>query len=251
MGGVMAFRSGALLLPTCVCICAAFQEGDGDPAMILPAADSNAGVRLLRPAGKLPGGADKRLFGILPNYRAEDAKAEYKPLKTWEKFKIAERDTFDWPNYFVTAGFALQTQIASGGWRSQGGLKGFGKYYVRSYGDQMIGNFITEAAMPSLLHEDPRYFRLGAGTLWKRAAYSSSRIFITKSENGSACFNFSEILGNTAVTAVTSIYYPANRTLSGAGERIMMQLGNDVINNLLTEFWPDIKHRLRFHRPPA
>lgn len=235
-----------LLVPICGIVCLAADED----SPVLPANPDGqpSGVRLLMPSARLPGRAEKRLFGILPNYRAEDASATYKPLKTWEKFKIAERDTFDWPNYFVTAGFALQTQLAGGGWKAQGGARGFAEYYARSYGDQIIGNFLVEAAFPTAFHEDPRYFRKGQGSSWKRAAYAASRIFVTRNENGGNRVNCSELLGNLAVTAITSSYYPENRTLEGAGEHMVMALGNDMMTNLLTEFWPDIKRRLPFKR---
>src|SRR4051794_35244018 len=65
------------------------------------------GFRLLLPPVGNPMAAarvEKRVFGVIPNHRAEQEGAEYKPLKTWEKFKIAERDTFDWPNFPLMAG---------------------------------------------------------------------------------------------------------------------------------------------------
>jgi hypothetical protein len=50
------------------------------------------------------------------------------------------------------------------------------------------------------------------------------------------------------VTALGTLYYPDSRTVSEGVERYGMALGNDMISNLLTEFWPDIRRRLPFHR---
>ncbi len=188
----------------------------------------------------------KRLFGIIPNYRADQVSDIYKPLTTAEKYRIARSDSFDWPNYFLLAGFALQSQVAAGGFSHNGGFTGFTQYYARAFGDQIIGSYVTEAILPSLLHEDPRYFRLGAGSFWRRLYYASSRLLVTRDDSGRSRFNVSEIAGNAAVVAITSSYYPDSRSPSEAAERFGMALGNDAISNLMTEFWPDIKRRLRF-----
>lgn len=203
----------------------------------------------LAAAGRL----DKRLFGVIPNHRAEQESTDYRPLKAWEKFKIAERDTFDWPNFPLMAGFALQTQIAEKGWHGRAMGRTFAQYYARSFADGLIGNYITEAVLPSLLHEDPRFFRSGTGTVWKRAFKATRQVFVTKTENGKPCFNFSEVVGNAAVVAATSLYYPDSRRLGPGLERVGLQIGNDMISNLLTEFWPDVKRHMQplLHRRHA
>jgi len=204
-----------------------------------------SGFRVLLPIG----GTDKRLFGLIPNHRADQFQETYTPLTRHEKFQIARSDSFDWPNYFLLAGYAVQSQIASeGGFKGSGGLKGFGKFYGRSVADQIVGSYVTEAILPSLLHEDPRFFRLGVGSLGHRAFYAASRIFVVRTDRGNWRFNFSEVLGNTGVVALTSLYYPDSQTAMKGGERLVMTLGNDMVSNLLTEFWPDIRRHLPFHR---
>ncbi len=198
------------------------------------------------PQGAAADPVSKRLFGIIPNYRADQVSDIYKPLTTAEKYRIARSDSFDWPNYFLLAGFALQSQVAAGGFSHNGGFTGFTQYYARAFGDQIIGSYVTEAVLPSLLHEDPRFFRLGAGSFWRRVYYASSRILVTRADSGKPRFNVSEIAGNAAVVAITSSYYPDSRSPSEAVERFGMALGNDAVSNLMTEFWPDIKRRLRF-----
>jgi hypothetical protein len=193
----------------------------------------------------LPESVSTRLFGVIPNYRASETLEVYKPLTTAEKYHIAFEDSFDWPNFFLLAGYAAQSQIAAGGFHHNGGLPVFGEYYARGFGDQIIGSYVTDAILPSLLHEDPRYFRLGAGTFWRRTYYAASRIFVTRLDNGKSRFNITEIAGNIGVDAITTWYYPDSQSAAKGAERFGMQLGNDAISNILTEFWPDIKHRLR------
>jgi len=188
----------------------------------------------------------KRLFGVIPNYKADQKTDTYEALTAAGKYKIAHDDSFDWPNFPLLVGYALQAQVAAGGFTHNGGLKGFGEYYARGFADQVIGSYVTEAILPSLLHEDPRYFRIGAGTFWHRVGYAASRIFITKGDDGQNHLFKSELFGNVGVVAISSLYYPNSGALGQMSEHYGMQLGNDVISNILTEFWPDIKHRLRF-----
>jgi len=188
----------------------------------------------------------KRLFGVIPNYRADQMQMHYTPISTAEKFKIARSDSFDWPNFFLLAGYALQSQVAAGGFLHSGGLNGFGRFYSRSVADQVVGSYVTEAILPTLFHEDPRFFRLGKGPILYRAYYATSRIFVCKKDDGSSGFYFSEIVGNVGVTAVGNIYYSNSRSFSTSSERYGMSLGNDMISNLLTEFWPDIKRKVPF-----
>lgn len=192
-----------------------------------------------------PESVSNRLFGVIPNYRASETLETYKPLTKAEKYHIAFEDSFDWPNFFLLAGYAAQSQVAAGGFHHNGGMAGFGEYYARGFSDQIIGSYVTDAILPSLLHDDPRYFRLGTGTFWRRTYYAASRIFVTRRDNGTSRFNITEIAGNIGVDAITTWYYPDSQSASEGLERFGMQLGNDVISNILTEFWPDIKHRFR------
>jgi hypothetical protein len=207
----------------------------------------DAAALIISPKANVPADSEpvsKRLFGVIPNYRADQYSTVYTPISTAEKFKIARSDSFDWPNYFLLAGYALQAQVAAGGFHHNGGISGFGQYYSKSVADQVVGSYLTEATLPSLLHEDPRFFRLGQGSVFYRAFYATSRIFVVKKDDGGSGFYISEIIGNMGVVAVGSAYYTDSRTASASAERYGMALGNDMISNLLTEFWPDIRRKL-------
>ncbi len=188
----------------------------------------------------------KRLFGVIPNYKADRYQDVYAPLTAKEKFTIARRDSFDWPNFFVLAGYAMQAQVAAGGFKNNGGIAGFSEYYGRGLGDQVIGNYLTEAIMPTMLHEDPRYFRLGKGGFWRRSTHAGLSIVVTRKDSGRYGFNISEVIGNVGVVALTSLYYSDSQTAIGGLERYGMQLGNDTISNMITEFWPDVKRNIPF-----
>ena len=91
------------------------------------------------------------------------------------------------------------------------GWAGYGRRVGTSYADQAIGNMMTEGIFPSILHEDPRYFRRGYGSFWSRTFYAATRVFVTKTDSGGTRFNFSEVLGNAAGTAISDAYYAGQR----------------------------------------
>ena len=195
----------------------------------------------------------RRIFGIIPNYRSHPGLKDSKPLPPGEKFKIAARDSFD-PGTFLLVGAFAGIGQASDSNRSYGqGMAGYGRYYGSTFGDFMIGNFMTEAIYPSLLHQDPRYFRRGAGSTWSRLRYAMGQIFVTHGDNRRTQFNFSEICGNATAVAISNAYDPDNRTASDAVGKLGIQLGVDMAGNVLKEFAPDVYRKVRGkqHAPPS
>lgn len=190
-----------------------------------------------------PQGLPKRIFWIIPNYRSHPSFDAAKPLSTGAKFKLAVQDTFD-PGTFLLAGAIAGIGQASNSTRSYGqGMAGYGRYYGAAYGNMMIGNFMTDAIFPSMLKQDPRYFRRGTGSTWSRLGYAMGQIFITHGDNRRTQFNFSEILGNSTAVAISNAYVPDNRTAADAAGQLGIQLGIDMAGNILKEFAPDLHRR--------
>jgi hypothetical protein len=188
----------------------------------------------------------KRLFGFIPNYRASDPLQAYVHPTVREKFKIARQNSFDWPVFFTTAGYALQNQVSQQGWHAFG--RNFAEYYARAYADNVIGNYVTQAILPSMLGEDPRYYRSGVGSGWSRTWHAISQVAITRGVNGNKRIHLSELAGNAGVVAVTNLYYPSeHHDLGSSMGRWGLAIGNDAIANLLNEFLPDLERKLRHH----
>jgi len=203
-----------------------------------PSADSTSAV----PAGQV----DKRIFGVLPNYRTADGTVPFSPITTKQKFTIAVKDSFDWPVYLLSGAFAGLYQLDDQNPSFGQGVKGYAKRYGASYGDQAIGNMMTEAIMPSLFHEDPRYFRIGpgGGTKKHRVVYALTRVMIDRSDKNTPRFNFSEWVGNGTAVAISNLYYPADtRDVADNIEKLGVQVATDAFSNVLKEFWPDIKKK--------
>jgi hypothetical protein len=110
----------------------------------------------------------KRILGIIPNYRTSPSLQNYEHLTSGERFKIAPQDALDRGTVGLAALFGAEGQLTNAN-RSLGqGGAGFGRYFGAAYGDLVIGDYMTEAVLPTLLCQDPRYFRRGTGSGWSR-----------------------------------------------------------------------------------
>jgi hypothetical protein len=191
----------------------------------------------------------KRLFGIVPNYRTSPSLQNYEPLTPKEKFKIAGEDGFDRGTVVLAAAFAGESQLTNDNRAFGQGAAGYGRYFGTSYADFVIGDYMTEAIFPTILHQDPRYFRKGAGSGSSRLGYAMAQIFVTHSDSGKRQFNYSEVVGNSVAVAISNSYYENHRDVSDNVSELGMQLGVDMASNVLKEFWPDIARKFSRKHP--
>jgi hypothetical protein len=194
---------------------------------------------------------DKRVFGVLPNYRTANESAVYTPISVQHKFVIGLKDSFDYPLMLVGAVYAGIGQVTNQHPAFGQGVAGYARRLGTGYADQAIGNLMTESIWPSMLREDPRYFRRGQGPVGSRLWYAVTRVMVTKTDAGGTRFNFSEWLGNGAATAISNAYYPDGHTVSANVSHLLVQVGTDAISQVLKEFWPDVKRRWFHKNPPA
>jgi hypothetical protein len=194
---------------------------------------------------------DKRILGVLPNYRTIEDSRPFSPITPRQKFAIAAKDSFDYPVYLISGSFAALYQLDDQNPSFGQGLKGYGKRFAAAYGDQAIGNILAEGAFPTLLHEDPRYFRRGTGGKWSRTRYALTRVIVSRTDRGNWGFNYAEWLGNGTAAAISNFYYPADtRTFPDNVEKISVAVATDAFSNVLKEFWPDWKKKLHWGSPP-
>ena len=186
----------------------------------------------------------KRLFGIVPNFRTSASLHPYVPLSSERKFKLASQDALDRGTIALALIFGGEAQLTNANPSFGHGGAAFGRYFGTSYADYFIGDFMTEGIYPSLLHQDPRYFRKGSGSGWSRLGYALGQIVLTHNDRGETAFNYSEILGNSTAVAISESYYPDNRDASDASLKLVNQLAVDAASNVLKEFWPEIQRKL-------
>src|SRR6202049_2759889 len=210
-------------------------------AELTPAPDAMAADQQ---ADNSEGKQTQRMFWVIPNFAAVSADTELPPLTAGGKFKLATQDSVDYSS-FVWAGMLAGQSMALRSYPElHNGLAGYSRYYWRAFADQASGSFFTEALVPAITHEDPRYFTLGHGGFFRRVGYALSRVVVTKTDSGGRSFNYSEILGNGMEAGLANSYYPPQeRGLRNTAVNWASQLEAASLNNLVREFWPDIRHK--------
>jgi len=192
----------------------------------------------------------QRILGVMPNFRAVSAGVVPPPPTAKQAFVIATQNSFDY-SAFVFVGI---TSLLAEGTNTHPplgkGLPGFGGYYWRGFVDKTDGNYLVIFALPTVFHQDERYYALGRGSILKRLLYAASTVFITPNYQGDPSFNASEILGRGISQGISLAYYPSQtRTFGGFASKYGYALGRDALTNGFREFWPDIAVHV-LHRHP-
>ncbi len=206
----------------------------------LHAQEADASAESENPAATAPTKPDKRLFGVLPNYRTVDASIPFQSLSARQKLSIARHDSFDWPTYVFAGALTFATP---GDHQSS-----FVVRYVRSSADQISGNMLTEGFLPVFLHQDPRYFRPGTGSFGSRLGSALSQIVVAHNDSGHRTFNVSEFLGNTMAVGISNAYTPSLNSWSHRSEKLILMISTDTFSNVIKEFGPDIRQRVFHHK---
>jgi hypothetical protein len=149
----------------------------------------------------------QRILGILPNFYVSYL-PNAAPLTRKQKFRLAVHVSVDPVTYFkvgVAAGIE-QWQGDFAGYGQE--FSGYAKRYGATYGDTLSATFLGAALLPSLLHQDPRYFYRGHGSVVIRALYAISTVAVCKGDNGHWQPNYSNVLGNLGSAGISTLYYP-------------------------------------------
>jgi len=189
----------------------------------------------------------QRIAGIVPNFFVSYT-WQAAPLTVKQKFELSWKTTID-PVSFAIAGSIAGVEQAQDHFIEYGeGATGYAKRFGANYADFAIGTFIGGGVLPSLFHQDPRYFYKGTGSFWARAGYALSTSVICRGDNGKWQANYSGILGDIAAGAASNLYYPANDR-TGLGLTLqngLISVAFDGVGNLVQEF---IFHRVTSGKP--
>jgi len=165
-------------------------------------------------------------------------------LSSKEKFRLAVQNTTD-PFTFVNIAANAGIQQANNNLAGYGqGASGYGKRFGAGLADQLSGSFFKTYLFPSLLHQDPRYFREGAGPFKWRLVNAITRPVVTRNDSGRRAFNWAELLGGIAASGLANAYYPASN--SGVGptfKRAATGIPFGMIDHLIDEFGPDLERK--------
>jgi hypothetical protein len=177
----------------------------------------------------------QRVLGVIPNFYVVYDKHPV-PLTTKLKYKIAFRagtDIVSVAGDFFLAGINQAADTPSYQQGSLGYTQRFGAAFADAFSNIMIGG----AVLPSLLHQDPRYFYQGTGSGKSRLMHALSSPFICRGDNGHNQFNASSIGGDLISASLTNIYYPPHDRGPGiVVSSALINTGGRVANAIVQEF---------------
>jgi Carboxypeptidase regulatory-like domain len=191
----------------------------------------------------------QRIIGFIPNFYVSYDPV-FVPLTPKMKFQLALRTTVD-PVTFLGVGFLAGVDMAAGSAPDyQQGAAGYAQRFGAVFTDSFTGVMIGGAVLPSLLHQDPRYFYQGTGTKKSRFLHAISLPFVAKGDNGHWQFNYSTAGGDLISGAISNLYYPEKNRGAGIVFRgAAIDAGGRAIDGILQEFF---LNKLTSHpKPPS
>lgn len=194
----------------------------------------------------------QRVLGIVPSFNVTYRGDAAVPLTAGQKMRLAARasyDPFAFAGAFLMAGYRETMDDNPGfGW----GAEGYGKRSGAAYLDTVSSNMIGNGLYPAIFHQDPRYFRMGHGSMTRRVLYAFGMSVICKGDNGHWQPNYSNVVGNITTGALSNLYYPSGDG-SGVGQTFsdgMIVTVEGGIGSIFQEIWPDISRKF-FHKDPT
>ena len=211
------------------------------PQVSLPVGSSNTEVQVVVTQVELAreqisAEEKQRVLGVLPNFYSSYI-WNAAPLTGKQKFGLGLRSVID-PTEFLGAAIVAGAQYQAGTFAGYGyGVPGYAKRFAAAYGDGAITRMIGSAVLPTILHQDPRYFYRGSGTKKSRALYAIERAVITRGDNGKAEPNYSHIGGAFLGGAISNVYHPAaDRGIGLTLANGALDTAGNAVQNLIREF---------------
>jgi hypothetical protein len=185
--------------------------------------------------------------GVVELYRGEVVP----PLEAREKMVYWLREEFSPTSMLPTVMSAGFEQLADTDPKYGSDSAAFGERLGAAAVRGASMRFFSDSLLPTMTHEDPRYFRMAHGRKGLRGLYAAERIFINRRDDGSLGFNYSAIVGHAMASALTMAYYPGPSANAGvAAKTFGFSLLGLAGGHLFTEFWPDVQVRM-FERRKA
>lgn len=180
----------------------------------------------------------QRLLGFAPNFFVS-YKWDAAPLTSGQKFRLAWTNVRD-PGNLLLVGTVAGFQQATDEFNGYGqGAAGFGRRYGADLGNLVAGTFMGGAVLPSLFHQDPRYFYKGTGSFKSRFWYAVTSAVICRGDNGRRQFAWAGVLGDLSAGAISNTYYaPEDRHgVALTLENGFLGVAGDALNGVVQEFF--------------
>ena len=193
----------------------------------------------------------KRIFGFFPNFRSVSAGAAVHPPGFRYNFKIATRQAFDYSSFIFLGVTSLSAEGLNTHPKLGKGIGGAYAYTWRGFLDKTDGTYLSAWLLPSILHQDNRYFPLGDGhSILARELYVMSRQVVTRTYGGRQTFNISGLGGKILAQYISRFYYPPGSSDFGVlASKFALGAARDIGFTSLREFYPDAAaHYVKKHR---
>jgi hypothetical protein len=170
-------------------------------------------------------------------------------LSARRKLELAVDETVA-PSRFLGSAFTSavgQARDALPGYGQE--WSGYGKRFGSSVASSATSHLFGTFLLPSMLHEDPRYFVKLYGTTAQRIGYAVRRVVVTRTDSGGNTFNWSQVMGGLMAEALANSYLPdGERTAGKTFSRFGFRIGFGALDNVVKEYWPTIFRSLRINK---
>lgn len=193
----------------------------------------------------------QRILGFMPNFRSVSGGVKPPPPGWKYNFTIATRQSTDYSSFIflgvtslIAEGMDMHSDLGKG-------LGGFYAYSWRGFLDKTDNTYLSAWLLPSILHEDTRYYALGTGhSIVVRGLYVISRQAVASTYGGRQTPNIAGLGGKVLTQVISRTYYPASATgFSVLAAKFSYSVMRDVALSSIREFYPDAAaHFIRKHR---
>ena len=177
----------------------------------------------------------QRLLGFIPNiYVTYEPHPE--PLTAKMKFHLAYKGLTH-PTFFAFEALWAGVQQAADTPDYRLGARGYGERFGANLASGTSEALFGNAILPSLLHQDPRYFYRGSGGKGSRAWHAILAPFVCQGDNGKSQPNYSQWGGSLISAGLANTYYPSSNRGAGLVFRNFgTSMGLHVVLGLAQEF---------------
>lgn len=167
------------------------------------------------------------------------------PLSSNQKAYLAIRDVIDPFNLVTIIGYS-GIVVASNPHTAYGpGVRGWSRLTGYSLVEDMQGEFFGTFLIPSLVHQDPRYYRMPGRPFPKRLLNALSHTVLTRHDDGKHMLNYATLLTYPISAELTNLYVPGVQTDGpSTAQRIGLGLVTDPVGQIVAEFLPDVAKRI-------
>ena len=177
----------------------------------------------------------QRVLGFIPNiYVTYEPHPE--PLSAKMKFHLAYKGLTQ-PAFFGFEALWAGVEQATNTPNYPQGARGYGERFGANLASGSSEALFGNAILPSLLHQDPRYFYRGSGAKGSRAWHAILAPFVCQGDNGKSQPNYSQWGGSLISASLSLTYYPgSNRGTGLVFRNFGTSMGLHVVLGLAQEF---------------